>query len=267
MSEMIANKNLSVMSFNILYNQVTDERVARVVKTIAKAHPDTIGVQECTPKWLAFLCDLLPKEYTWVKSIDRNDNGKGEYSAIFYRNDVLELLETDTKWLSDTPDICSKYEQSSLNRVVCYAVFKNKQSGTVFIHANTHLDNIGAQGEQATALCKVVDAVSQKYGNCPIFVTGDFNQIVTAPGHTAMLNDGFLESNGVAIVRENPEKTFDPEEIYAPGKFFTIDYCFVKHIDAEQIKLYRVITEKVDGAYPSDHYPVYFEFDMTQGNA
>ena len=65
---------------------------------------DVIGVQEALYGMLADLDTLLP-EYSRI-GVGRTD-GKmsGEFSAILYKRDRLEVLENKTFWLSPTPEV------------------------------------------------------------------------------------------------------------------------------------------------------------------
>jgi hypothetical protein len=73
------------------------------------------------------------------------DDGKekGEFSAIFYDTNRLQVLNSGTFWLSETPEKPSKGWDAAYNRVCTYAVFKDKKSQKEFIALNLHFDHIG----------------------------------------------------------------------------------------------------------------------------
>ena len=84
----------------------------------------------------------------------------GEYSAIFYRTDKFDLIESGTKWLSPTPDEpCSYYVykdpdtgvtyRANFPRIMTYAVLERKTDGARFIYVNTHLDHNGNNNHEA----------------------------------------------------------------------------------------------------------------------
>ena len=49
-------------------------------------------------------------------------NESGWYNGIFYRKDRLELVKTETLWLSPTPEKLSKFEGGNGARAVTYAI-------------------------------------------------------------------------------------------------------------------------------------------------
>jgi hypothetical protein len=114
---------LRVMSFNIRYNNPGDGpnawplRKAWVAQLIRFHDADAVGVQEALPGMLADLDTLLP-EFARI-GVGRTDGvTKGEFSAILYRRDRLEMLENATFWLSPTPDVVgSKGWDAALERI------------------------------------------------------------------------------------------------------------------------------------------------------
>ena len=45
---------LKSMSFNILYNSLTEQRTESVRQMVVGNLPDTVGFQEVTPEWMSF---------------------------------------------------------------------------------------------------------------------------------------------------------------------------------------------------------------------
>jgi hypothetical protein len=107
---------LKAMSFNVWVSGKTEERNERVISMVVNYLPDTVGFQEVDPKWLTTLKAGLSELYAYVGE-GRNGGNNGEYNPIFYKKDIFNLIDSGTKWLSDTPDRVSKYDESSLNRI------------------------------------------------------------------------------------------------------------------------------------------------------
>lgn len=248
----------STMSFNILYLKPDEQRINRVIKTISHYMPDTFGVQEATPFWMETLSERLGDTYSFVGE-GRDGDNKGEYSPVFYKKDKFEPTESGTKWLSATPDVKkSKFESSSMPRIFSYAVLKCKDSDCEYLHINTHLEhsNHQAREEQIGVLAEF----ARRYKSCPTVVTGDFNSEYMHKPYEIMMSEGFADSAKEAICAENTARTF-LGDILNPVSFEkVIDFCFIR--GATRIPLYRVITDKIDGQYPSDHLPVYTEFEL-----
>ena len=148
-----ATNMISVMSYNVQVGN-SDNNPSTVSAMIRNYMPDLLGVQEADGEWMSVLNNRLSKNgYAYV-GIGRDSDGKGERSAIFYRADKFELIESKTLWLSATPDVVSRVEGALCNRIVTMATFKRLSDGKVFTHANTHLDhsNSDVRSQQVTYL-------------------------------------------------------------------------------------------------------------------
>ncbi len=242
---------MRIMSYNILCygndEHKREDRISLVMEMIERVSPDSFGVQEATPDWMKDLRKMLP-DYDSV-GVGRDDgDDKGEYSAVFFKKDLYELVESDTFWLSETPDTPSKGWDGACTRICTYAVLKNKKTGEKFVHVNTHLDHIGP-----VARTKGVDLVLDKAESfgLPVVVTGDFNLNEGCDLYNHLVSKSIKDSKYLAKSTEN-KITFNgfdncPAEI--------IDYVLVSpHFEVET---YKVMDDKIDGKYPSDHYPVY----------
>jgi len=247
----IVSEPLKVMSYNVYTTDPNRLRVEKVVNNIKSFDPDVIGVQELNYAWISLLnrtTDMFdtyemvgePRQHPSDKS-----NGN-EYSAIFYKKDKFNLIETDTYWLSDTPDKISKFDGTEYYRIMTYAVLERRSDGEKFIHVNTHLAyDKATRNKQVPVLLSLADELLKKHGNLPIFFTGDFNMSKKAATYSVML-DWNLDDTRYLFDPANTEDTHQVDGI--------IDYCFVSKDD------FDVITFDVGfGLEGSDHYPVYVE--------
>ena len=245
----MAENKYSLMSYNILCDKPKPERIDRLIALVKKYEADTIGMQEVTPYWLSFLKPALDN-YVCV-GLGRDGEDKGEHSCIFYNKEKFDLISTETKWLSDTPDEVSRVEGSAYIRIVTFAVLERKSDGKRFVHANTHLDF----GKAAVEQVKYLKKFAEKY-EYPMFITGDFNFAPDSEGYAEFTKDRFVTSSAVAEDAKI-SNTFpaceDPTCI--------IDYCLVTP-ESIDVKSYKVCTEQIDGGYGSDHMPVYIEYDL-----
>ncbi|HET6569399.1 MAG TPA: endonuclease/exonuclease/phosphatase family protein, partial [Rhodothermales bacterium] len=141
---------LRVMSFNLRYNNPDDglnawpHRKETVAGMIRFHEADVVGVQEAQIAMLHDLDSLLTG-YDWFGLPRASGDAHDEYSAILYRPERLELLDHDTFWLSETPDVRSKGWDAALPRIVTWGKFRDKATGKVFFHFNTHFDHRGEQ--------------------------------------------------------------------------------------------------------------------------
>ena len=243
---------MSAMSFNVYVGNVVPERQARVLKQIMLHLPDSFGVQEASDTWMTYLKRELGGYYACV-GVGR-DNGKGEHSAVFYAKDKFDLAESGTKWMSDTPDVSSKFPASSLNRIFSYAVLVRKSDGAKLMHVNTHFDHTSeeARAQQAGVLLEFI----AKYPDLPIVCTGDFNTGYGGTIHRNMVAGRLSDALDLAPGAKR-SATF-----HNYGSSSTIiDFCFVTD-DKIKATYYDVCDDKVNGDFSSDHHPVYIEYQL-----
>lgn len=251
---------MRVMSFNVLCGGDESrnwlKRTYRVTDQIKKYAPDSFGVQEAHLGWMTWLSKALP-EYAWV-GVGR-DNGRtdGEYSAVFYKKDKFDLLDSGTFWLSETPDKPGLGWDAACIRICTYAFLKEKATGTEFVHFNTHLDHRGEIAMQKGAELVAIKANELFPGKTAVF-TGDFNVTPESAPCKAVKDGGFVDSRDVAV-KTDMGNTF---HAYSTGDkgVNIIDYVFIRgDITVDE---FRVLREEIDGIYPSDHWAVYSDISF-----
>ena len=244
----IKASDFSVMSYNIYYNNTEKSRVISLIKNYS---PDTLSVQEATPEWMRELVlkENLGGTYSCV-GVGRNGNGKGEYCAIFYKTDLFSLIDEGTVWLSDTPTVISKFPISDHNRIMTYAALEHKNTGERFIQCNVHPEYKPIKEKQLEIFLERVELLKNEF-LLPIVLTGDFNTRRSEKIYERIIQNGFNDSFATAKESDN-KPTFISEGI-------VIDYIFGEKNTVE-FSEYRVIDDKVDGKYPSDHCPVFARF-------
>lgn len=245
----------SVMSFNVYVSSFNTQRTQRVVDTILENIPSVFGVQEASDGWMVALRNDLGHIYASIGD-GRNADRSGEHSAIFYRKDKFNVIESGTKWLSDRPDVAgSMLSNANFPRVMSYAVLERKTDGVRFIYVNTHLDHNGNNSAEVAEdvrqrQIEILIAEIQKLGNLPTIVTGDFNVTPEASAYTTMIGAGFLDSSKVAKEGEIKSTYNGMDNNYAGA---IIDYIFVSPELAESVDTYTVCPAKRDGQWISDH--------------
>ncbi len=264
-----AQKNLKVMTFNIRFDNPKDapndwpNRKDKVASQILFHEADIIGVQEALHNQLEDMQERLPG-YSYI-GVGRDDGKKaGEYSAIFYNSKAVELQQSETFWLSETPTVAgSKNWDAAITRIVTWAKFKDKKSRKVFYHFNTHFDHVGkvARRESAAIILRAVDSIA---GNTPAIVTGDFN---------ATIDD---EPMQVLLDPENPSRLIDTKVVsatphYGPGGTFSgfgpkennskpIDHILFS--GRWKVSKHATLSETWGGLFSSDHFPVLAEMSV-----
>ncbi len=242
---------MRTMSFNLLCAMVTKERAEAVIQTIKKYSPDTVGIQEATPQWMDILRTALGDEYDFAGR-GRDDTPHAEYSAVMYKRSVFELIKTETKWLSDTPDVISKINGSLCTRIFTYAQLKCKKCGKIITYINTHLDHAdfgnslnSIRAAQAKYIADFVNTLGKTY----VVLTGDLN---ATPDSTAI---EVIKKSGLSRAAETAKLTDDVN---------TFDGCIIDYIfvfdKLTDVSEYKVCEDKINGEYPSDHRPIYIDY-------
>ncbi len=264
--------SLRVMTFNIRYDNPGDGENAwpnrqDIAASMVRFHgADICGVQEALKHQVDDLAARL-NGYVWF-GVGRDDGAEaGEFMAVYYRTDRLDLLEQSTFWLSETPEKPGLGWDAVCNRVVTWGKFRDKVTGKTFFHFNTHFDHRGetARRESAKLLLAQIEAIA---GKTPVIVTGDFNarpdsepvRILTSgldgrPG-TKLIDSITLARHG----HHGPTGTWSGfTSSGAPGDE-PIDYVFVKN--GVGVLLHGTLSDTFDGRFPSDHMPVLAEVVM-----
>jgi len=252
--------DLNVMTFNIRYDNPEDSlnnwqyRKDVAAEVIKINDVDLLGTQEVLVNQLNDLKMRLP-EYQ-VIGVGREDGKeKGEYSAIFYKKDRFEEIQSGWFWLSETPEVAgSKGWDGACERIATWAILKERTSGREVFFMNTHLDHVGkiARQEGVTLLLNRAKELGK---GIPVIITGDFNsrpdsevfRHVTASGE-------FLDSRLIAEKVSGASGTFHAFGRIPEEKQEFIDYIFVTKEFVSNS--YEVLPEKRNDIFVSDHMPV-----------
>jgi endonuclease/exonuclease/phosphatase family metal-dependent hydrolase len=255
---------LRIMSFNLRLDLASDgpnawpHRRDWVASLIRFHAPDALGVQEALAHMLTDLDTRLPG-FARV-GVGRADGREGgEFSAILYRTDRLELLDNGTFWLSPTPEVPgSKGWDAAIERIATWARFRDRRTGCSHLHLNTHFDHIGEQARQESARL-IRQRIAALSGDLPVIVTGDLNADPQSASYRIFtrdtiagatpLRDAFDASTGGHY---GPTSTWTAFKAIEPGR--RIDYVLV----SAQIPVltHGILPDSWDGRFPSDHLPV-----------
>ncbi len=268
--EPAAMNRIRAMTFNIRYNNPNDGQDAwpnrkSMVADLIREHADIAGLQEAQLDQIQDLEKQLP-EFAWY-GVGRNDGQQsGEFCPVFYRRDRFELLQKETRWLSETPEIPgSKSWDTAITRLVTIVQLQDRESGAKCFFLNTHLDHLGAVARE-----KGADLIKQQLGRLegklPVIVTGDFNctpdqkpyAVMTAPNNrnpAAKLVDTRSVSQQPP---QGPDSTWSGFREVVPGR--RIDFVFVG--PGVEVRSHRTLGDRVQGRFPSDHLPVVVELAL-----
>jgi endonuclease/exonuclease/phosphatase family metal-dependent hydrolase len=235
----------SIITYNDGDNATT--RVNEITTILAEYDPDLFGLQETQEIHMPQYAAALPAyDYVYFD----NDGTTYNSQPIFFKREKFELLESGIKWLSDTPDVRSRFPESAYTRSFTYALLRDKATDKRFLMANTHIDYTAAGNPKQVA--RLVELTREMYPDVPAFYTADWNMYRTSEGYA------ILEQNGMIATEE-----FVENAVKAPSfeGGTTIDFCFV---DRRFFKgtAYHVIDDHKYSKTASDHFPVYTEIEF-----
>jgi endonuclease/exonuclease/phosphatase family metal-dependent hydrolase len=248
---------IKAISYNIRYNSPNDgmnvweNRKATVSAFLNEENADFVGLQEVVNAQLLDLIDGL-KDYDYVGVGRKDGKSKGEYSPIFYLKKKYTLLQTNTFWLSETPDRVSKGWDASLERICTYGLFQSRKTQEKIWVFNTHFDHRGnlARTESVNLLIEQIKSLNQE--NHPVVITGDFN-LTPETSPIQKMQSHFID------VQKNLPKTdlfygttnnFDTEKRGEKR----IDYIFIKGLQNSNAR--HPYRKTPMGGWASDHHPV-----------
>ncbi len=230
-------------------------RIPLVIEMIKSVRPSSFGVQEAHKKWMKALAKGLP-EYDWV-GVGRDDGkDKGEYAAIFYLKDKFTASDCGNFWISETPDVPSKSWNSACTRIATYVKLTDRETGTSYVHINTHLDHISVEAQVNGARMIMEKAAS--FGGLPVVATGDFNVTPDSDCYATMISANMGDARTLAPDSDDcfTFHGFRPAKIKE-----TIDYVFVDKKSVRPLR-FRVVNKRINRRFYSDHYAVYADVEI-----
>ncbi|MBI4615724.1 MAG: endonuclease/exonuclease/phosphatase family protein [Planctomycetes bacterium] len=261
---------LRVMTWNVRFDFEDDgenrwaRRKEAVAKTISASGASIVTIQEDKEDQIEDLQGLLP-DYGFAGR-GRNANGSGERCSVLYHKRHLALVDSGSLWLSDTPDEPgSRMEGDEYPRVVTWALLRTG-SGKRILALSAHFPEGDDEARRAKAAGILADWLARRLeikraGQPPslvVVLAGDFN------------SDAGVESHGVLVERLTLRDAWDEAKPRGmPGTYNgfeglrtkkRIDWILaggpVRVVEAGKIE------EKVDGRWPSDHYPVWADIEV-----
>ena len=247
---------MRIMSFNIrctnVGNDTWEDRIGIVTQSILDGNPDSVGVQEATPEWMATLNETLGEKYSYV-GVGRDDgDNEGEYSAIFYLKDKYNVVDNGTFWLSETPDEVSFGWDAACRRVCTWVVLEDKATGQQYAHINSHFDHVGIEARKNSV--ELIINKAKEFKDIPVVFTADMNVRQDGENYNQFVESGVLKDTKFIAPDTMDYCTYhDTKPTQHDGD--VIDYVMIN--DKFDATVYKVVTEGIDGRYVSDHYPIY----------
>jgi len=266
-------QTIKVMTYNIKFASPSFKPAWSVrrdwqVDLINKYSPDIIGTQEGLKEQVDYLMDHLT-DYVVIGE-GRKGGDDDEHMAIFFRRDRFRLREMGTFQLSETPEVMGSGPgvnprivtwarlavinrpaegETSPYRMDYRGHWENTQEFYVF---NTHFFTRGhdlAKLNSAKLILQRINATN-RFGEWtkdrPVFLLGDFNARPGGDVYRTFVGDE--DSDDPLLLKDSVEG----------GR--GIDWILYK--GGVNVLHYERVDYNVDGAYPSDHRPIFVEFQI-----
>lgn len=215
-----------------------------ILEKLRAEAPDAVCFQEVLPHVAAWLKEAL--EGYNVIGCGRTEALDDEQMTIAYRRDRLNLIAMETFWLSPAPCVPgSRYPgQSDWPRTGTEALFQDLETALVFRLTNVHLDHEGPQAREL-GLRQVLDKPHSLFPDAPAIIVGDMNAEPDDP-EMAPLKDAPYQNltAGIGVTYHGFGQAERP---------CSIDYILARGFRCDRIEKW---TDRRDGIYLSDHYPV-----------
>jgi endonuclease/exonuclease/phosphatase family metal-dependent hydrolase len=258
-----AQQPLNIMTYNIRLNIASDSlnawpyRKDKLASQVLYHEVGILGVQEALHDQMLDLKERLTA-YKYVGGGRDDGKTKGEYSAIFYDSTRLQVLQTETFWLSLTPKVPgSKSWDAAITRVVTWAKLKDRKTKKIFYVFNTHFDHMGKVARKESALL-LKQKVKEIAGTTAALIMGDFN---AKPADEPI--QVLVDKNEPGYFTDTKEVSASPH--YGPTGTFNgfksketddnpIDYIFIK--GKWKIINHATLSQTWQGRFASDHFAV-----------
>ena len=260
----LSAQNVNLMTFNIRYDTDIDglnkwaNRKDHAAQMLTFYDVDVCGMQEALIGQIKDLEQRLPNYAYFGKGRDDGQE-KGEFSPIFYNTKTLKLLQSDTFWLSETPEKPSKGWDAAFPRLVTWGLFEDLNSKAKFYVFNTHFDHMGQIARKQSA--KLLLAKSKEIAKDQVyFLMGDFNSIPSDEPMVLIKNELNNTEEISTSGHFGPESTFSGfESREQENKKIYHIFCNNKKII---IKKHATLSNTWAGLFASDHHPVMVSVEL-----
>jgi endonuclease/exonuclease/phosphatase family metal-dependent hydrolase len=256
---------LRVMSYNIRNTNAPDgpnhwvHRKQLWVDSVRRFDPDLLGTQEVWVDQHDHLVEMFP-DYGFA-GVARDDGHRaGEWALILYRKSRLDLLDSGTFWLSQTPEVVGSRSWDSKHVRICTWVrVRDRVTDRTLLHANTHLDDMGvrARTEGAKVIARRLPNLAQ---GAAVVLTGDFNSTELDEPYAGLVRPG----EPAALRLRDSYRVIHPQRNDNEGTIHgfsgmteghRIDW--ILHTEDLISTAAEIVRDRAeDGRFPSDHYPV-----------
>lgn len=270
--------NVNIMSFNIRSGTAQDGRnhwiyrSYRVHEILNHYRPDVLGLQEALDFQISAVSAMLPG-YEKV-GCGNLGGSRGLHTAIFYDSARFVPSAEGTFWFSKTPDIPgSRAWGNIIPRTCTWARLIDKETEQAFYFYNVHLDHLSLRSRKNSVVL-LTRYIHARHSPDPFILAGDFNAREKTSPIQYLKGNIPLKIKAKEVVL-NPEPLLDTFRVQNPhhrnvATFhgyrrllfrFKLDYIFVP--SSIRVQDARIIQVRWKKCYPSDHFPLYTQINMS----
>ena len=228
-------------------------------KVIESESPDIICFQEMWAEQFTDLASAFPSYGTYAMA--DTPSSRDPQNCIFYREDTYELVSAGGYWLSESPHVSgSRSWESACVRLANWIRLCDLATATEFRVINTHLDHVSQAAREHQARLIVEDSLAYSL-DYPQILAGDMNCDTTNAALSVFKAGGWRDTYGSIHGTEDPGHTYHaflgPAHEARIGK---MDWILMRgDISCRHA---GIVTDSMDGRFPSDHYFVSAEVSM-----
>ena len=210
--ELLDSDELHVMTFNLrrptdgILQRRADRwstRAPAVSALLRTSRPAVLALQEALPRAMPTVRGALGDAYRSLGR-GRGPEGRGEGTPLLYDSTRLTVRTWKQEAVSDEPDRAGSRDRGTpFPRILVWAEFDDRRTGSVLLAINAHLDPLSARSRDRS-----VDRIHTLVRDraLPTIVLGDFNAGPRSKTLRRMLDDGLLvDAWTAAHTRRTPE--------------------------------------------------------------
>lgn len=240
-----------------------DKRRELNLATIQRCMPDVIGFQEAQSGNLDDYDANLTDYDTERGPISIRTTERYHHVPVYWRKSRFARMDGGGFYLSETPHEWSLSWGSTLVRAATWVRLRDITTDKHVIILNSHFpheqDVDDARTESTHLIVKRLAQIGN--GKIPLIVMGDFNARPGSPPYQVFMDAGYID----AVGDSEPVNTFHGfmGENFQ-GRGMQIDWVLVHPAQSDvQIHLRSIVTDATPPIYPSDHYPVLAEVELS----
>ncbi|MDX1934204.1 MAG: endonuclease/exonuclease/phosphatase family protein [Capsulimonadales bacterium] len=225
-----------------------------LVHTLRQCRPTVLGTQETWAEQAAYIREHLPDLGSFGRG--RYGDDRDKHNTVFFDRHRLTLRASGERWFSATPEVPgSRAWGIPSPRMVTWGLLEWREGGLLLV-LNTHFPyHSGGEEARRQSARLVRETLADHPSDVPALLLGDFNALPNGEVYdllTQDLTDTWVEAEH----RTGPEGT-----VHGFGRWDGPRIDWILHRNCGRVTRTEIVTATFDGLYPSDHYPVYADFN------